>query len=179
MTQDKDIQPTGTGDRNCHSPEHEETVFSRTSAEAQEAVPRPWEQSLLRLPDEASSRSGFTTMADVHNAGGSALAADLNSHNANLRAVAEDRILTDSITVAIAYKKLIEARMAALIADPDDIDPDLVTFDRLAAMRDRFEKQIVSAIRTRRALGRPGPVNINVRGDGPQQVNVAVPSQGV
>lgn len=130
----------------------------------------PWITRLRHAPDQAAAQSGSPLMGSLRKAIGEELNADLVSADPAVRVRAEDVLLADSATTSALFLKQVEAKMAVLAGGKDD--PEMETFAKLAAIRETLTRQLQGAVRLRRVLSRPGPINLKVSGSGPQQFNV-------
>ena len=90
---------------------------------------------------------------------------------------AENAILSSLLTSAVVLKTRIDMELHAFLNDNGSFALDHETASDLLALSNRQAERIESIITTRRALRRPGPINLVAKAAGPQQINLNTPAQ--
>ena len=132
---------------------------------------RSWEE-LLVLPGADNGDRLPNTIAHLQDTYGQSLQDDLVSPDREERARAADRLLADSVAKDTIYASIIDRLLDSQLTNWQDKDNRWSWMEQLFAMRERLARNRRESIRLMHALRRPGPVNVQFRADGHQQVNI-------
>jgi len=131
------------------------------------------QMSLLPYVPQDSAKPNLQSKAFLATGGLDVLLALVSDDDATHERM-EDVIMADQLASSFMLAKRVDVALTALL-NGNELMPGLGTFEKLIRLRETLGKRVDTLVLTRRALSRPGPINVNVTGAGPQQINLTAP----